>query len=59
MAENFITWKVSSNIEAHILTFTIIDARPLPQKNPWNKRVSLLSRNGMMRGWLLQEEKLG
>ena len=53
IAENFITWKVSSNAEAHIFTFTIMEARPLPEKNPWNKRVSLLSRNGMIRGWFL------
>ena len=56
MAENFMTCNVSSNMDAHMLTLTIIEARPLPQKNPWNKRVSLLSRNGMINGWFLPKK---
>ena len=54
-AENFRAWRVSSKADAHWLTFTIIDAFPFPQKNPWNNRVSLLSRNGMFFWLCLQD----
>lgn len=54
IAENFITWYVSSNNEAHWLTFTIIEAFPFPRKKLWNSRVNLLSRKGTIVGWLLK-----
>jgi hypothetical protein len=57
MAENFKAWNVSSNAEAHWLTFTIIDTLPWPQKKTWNNRVNLLSRNGTFFGLLLQKRR--
>ena len=55
IAEYLSACSVSSKALAHLLTLTIIAARPLPQKKFWKRRVSLLSRNGTMRWCALQQ----
>lgn len=56
MAENLNTCRVSSNILAHWFTLTIMLTCPCPQKKFWKRRVSLLSRKGIIFGLSLQNE---
>lgn len=56
MAENLNTCRVSSNILAHWFTLTIMLTCPCPQKKFWKRRVSLLSRKGIIFGLSLQIE---
>lgn len=55
-AENFITWSVSSYVDAHWLMLTIMEALPLPQKKAWNSFVSLLSLKGIWLDFLFREQ---
>lgn len=56
MAENLNTCRVSSNILEHWFTLTIMLTCPCPQKKFWKRRVSLLSRKGIIFGLSLQNE---